>query len=110
MNNYIIRIRTKILQIIIIMKQGYNSRLDETLGAKDGKESSKSQSMASRRHESEGMEKKDHGHKYGSDKGMSYREGTHKVLKHMGGRGVGMSKTDKGIAGLGNASAEGKFI
>jgi hypothetical protein len=56
------------------------------------------------------MEKKDHGHKYGSDKGMSYREGTHKVLKHMGGRGVGMSKTDKGIAGLGNASAEGKFI
>ena len=96
------------------MKQGYNSRLDETLGAKDGKESSKSQSMASRRHESEGMEKKDHGHKYGSDKDMSYRTNEHdarsKVLKHMGGRGVGMSKTDKGIAGLGNASAEGKFI
>jgi hypothetical protein len=33
-----------------------------------------------------------------------------KVLKHMGGRGVGMSKTDKGIKGLGNPSAEGKYI
>ena len=33
-----------------------------------------------------------------------------KVLNHMGGRGVGMSKTDKGIKGLGNASAEGKYI
>ena len=30
------------------MKQGYNSRLDESLGAKHGK---KSQSYASRRHE-----------------------------------------------------------
>jgi len=106
------------------MGQGYNSRLDETLGAKDGKESSKSQSMASRRHESEGMEKKDHGHKYGSDAEMSYRHdgaanrqiAMHKVLSHMGGRGVGGHKidfdstTDKGIEGLGNPDAEGKFI
>lgn len=52
------------------MKQGYNSRLDETLGAKHGK---KSQSYASRRHESEAMEKKDYGHKYGSDSKMDYR-------------------------------------
>ncbi len=96
------------------MKQGYNDRLDETLGSKDGKESGKKQSMADRRHESEGMEKKDHGHKYGSDKGMSYRSNADharsKVLKHMGGRLGGMSKTDKGIAGLGNPDAEGKFI
>ena len=53
------------------MKQGYNARLDETLGAKHGK---KSQSYASRRHESEAMEKKKYGHKYGSDADMSYRD------------------------------------
>ena len=53
-----------------IMKQGYDSRLDESLGAKHGK---KSQSYASRRHESEAMEKKDYGHKYGSDAEMGYR-------------------------------------
>lgn len=53
------------------MKQGYNSRLDESLGAKHGK---KSQSYASRRHESEGMEKKVYGHKYGSDSHMDYRK------------------------------------
>jgi hypothetical protein len=34
---------------------GYNDRLDMSLGARNGK---KSQSMKSRRHESEGMEKK----------------------------------------------------
>ena len=31
-----------------------------------------------------------------------------KVLRHMGGRGVGMSKTDKGIKGLGSAKGEKK--
>ncbi len=98
------------------MGQGYNARLDDTLGSKDGKESSKKQSMKDRRHESEAMEKKDHGHKYGSDTEMSYRHdgasnrmhATHKVLKHMGGRG--MSVTDRGIEGLGNPDAEGRFI
>lgn len=35
-------------------KQGYNDRLDESLGARRGK---KSQSLASRRKESKGMEK-----------------------------------------------------
>ena len=35
-------------------KQGYNSRLDESLGMKQGK---KKQSMKDRRDESEGMEK-----------------------------------------------------
>ena len=36
------------------MTQGYNARLDESLGARHGK---KSQSLASRRNESKGMEK-----------------------------------------------------
>ena len=36
------------------MKQGFNARLDDSLGSKNG---SKSQSMKSRRNESEGMEK-----------------------------------------------------
>ena len=98
------------------MGQGYNSRLDETLGSKDGAESTKDTSMAGRRHESEAMEKKDHGHKYGSDAHMSYRDDASnhreiamsKVLKHMGGRGL--SVTDKGIEGLGNPDAEGRFI
>ena len=38
-------------------KQGYNDRLDESLGVRDGKESTKSQSYKSRRDESKGMEK-----------------------------------------------------
>ena len=52
-------------------KQGYDARLDESLGAKHGK---KTQSYASRRHESEAMEKKYYGHKYGSYKEMDYRD------------------------------------
>tara|TARA_Y100000593_G_scaffold42994_1_gene82301 strand:- start:6319 stop:6591 length:273 start_codon:yes stop_codon:yes gene_type:complete len=38
-------------------KQGYNARLDESLGMRRGKGSTKSQSMKSRRDESKGMEK-----------------------------------------------------
>ena len=38
----------------MMKKQGYNARLDDALGARNGK---KSQSMKSRRKESEGMEK-----------------------------------------------------
>ena len=52
------------------MKQGYNDRLDESLGARNGK---KSQSMKDRRDESKAMSKKLYGHAYGGDKGMSYR-------------------------------------
>ena len=37
--------------------QGYKSRLDESLGMRRGKESTKTQSLASRRRESEGMER-----------------------------------------------------
>lgn len=40
-------------------KQGYNDRLDERLGMKNGAESSKSQSYKSRRDESRGMAKAD---------------------------------------------------
>ena len=39
-------------------KQGYNDRLDESLGERDGKESTKSQSYKSRRNESRGSTKK----------------------------------------------------
>ena len=53
------------------MKQGYNARLDDSLGAKHGK---KSQSMKARRDESEGMEK---------SMGRGRPESVHKVLKHM---------------------------
>ena len=38
-------------------KHGYNARLDESLGARDGAESTKSQSFKARRDESKGMEK-----------------------------------------------------
>ena len=59
------------LEIITIMKkQGYNSRLDESLGSRNGK---KSQSIKSRRDESKAMSKKMYGHSYGADKSMSYR-------------------------------------
>ncbi len=47
--------------------QGYNDRLDDALGSKNGK---KSQSMKDRRDESEGMEKKDGKNKYAGDKEM----------------------------------------
>lgn len=57
------------------MKQGYNARLDESLGAKHGK---KSQSLKSRRDESKAMSKKDYGHAYGGDHSMSYE---HKCIK-----------------------------
>lgn len=56
-------------------KQGYNSRLDESLGAKNGK---KSQSMKDRRDESKAMSKKDYGHAYGGDHSMSYE---HQCIK-----------------------------
>lgn len=55
--------------------QGYNARLDESMGAKNGK---KSQSMKSRRDESKAMSKKDYGHAYGGDHSMSYE---HKCIK-----------------------------
>ena len=61
-------------------KQGYNSRLDESLGAKNGK---KSQSFKARRDESKAMSKKDYGHAYGGDHKMSY-EWSNNVKKKIG--------------------------
>ena len=52
-------------------KQGYNARLDESLGSKH--KGSHSQSYKDRRDESKAMEKKEYGHAYGSDFGMKYR-------------------------------------
>jgi hypothetical protein len=67
------------------MKQGYNSRLNESLGERNGK---KSQSMKDRRDESKAMSKKSYGHSYGADKSMSYRhkhpEHVHNVGRHIG--------------------------
>lgn len=48
-------------------KQGYNSRLDESLGARNGK---KSQSMKARRNESKGMMKYYGEHPYSADSHM----------------------------------------
>ena len=55
-------------------KQGYNARLDDSLGSRH--RGSHSQSLKDRRHESGAMEKKLHGHKYGSVSTMSYRHKT----------------------------------
>ena len=61
-------------------KQGYNARLDDSLGAKNGK---KKQSLKSRRDESKAMSKKDYGHAYGGDHNMSY-ECINNVKKKIG--------------------------
>lgn len=58
------------------MKQGYNARLDESLGIKN--KGSKSQSMKDRRDESKSMSKKEYGHSYGGDHSMSYE---HQCIK-----------------------------
>ena len=58
------------------MKQGYNARLDESLGMKH--KGAHKQSMKSRRNESKAMSKKDYGHAYGGDQSMSYE---HKCIK-----------------------------
>jgi hypothetical protein len=62
-------------------KQGYNARLDDSLGAKNGK---KKQSMKSRRDESEGMEKKMGNKKFSGNK--SSAQG--KVLRPPSDRGA----------------------
>ena len=49
-------------------KQGYNNRLDESLGARNGK---KSQSLGDRRDESKGMEESEGKGAYSSDSQMS---------------------------------------
>ena len=58
-------------------KQGYNARLDESLGNKH--KGAHSQSMKDRRDESKAMSKKDYGHAYGGDHSMSYE---HQCIKN----------------------------
>jgi len=59
-------------------KQTAKSKKDESLGERRGKESTKSQSMASRRHESEGAAHPDH-HKKAI---MHHMHQLHKMAKH----------------------------
>lgn len=53
-------------------KQGYNSRLDESMGARN--KTKKKQTLKSRRKESEGMEKTSGKKKYGAVKTMSRKK------------------------------------
>lgn len=64
------------------MAQGYNARLDESLGAKNGK---KSQSMKSRRNESKGMAKAMTGHAYSGNHAMKENAYPSSVKSHLGG-------------------------
>ena len=61
-------------------KQGYDARLDESLGAKHP--GPHQQSLKDRRHESSAIEKKKYGHKYGSDSEMAFRN---RDIKHIKG-------------------------
>jgi len=69
-------------------KQGYNARLDDSMGARNGK---KKQSMKSRRDESEGMEKSMGGRKFAGDKAMKFQRG--------GRMPVGMADPRAGVMG-----------
>lgn len=69
-------------KLLIMNKQGYNARLDESLGNKH--KGSHQQSLKSRRNESKAMSKKDYGHAYGGDQGMKY-ECIKAVGKHLDG-------------------------
>ena len=53
-------------------KQGYNARLDESIGGRH--RGQHSQSLKDRRDESKAMSKKFSGHAYGADKGMDYNK------------------------------------
>lgn len=52
-------------------KQGYNARLDESLGERH--KGAKKQSLTARRHESEGLAKKMTGHKYSAVKTTAHK-------------------------------------
>ena len=76
------------------MAQGYNARLDESLGMSDGKESTKKQTYRDRRDESKGGEKAAGKRAYSSNKssaqGKTHSHGeahgghasVHKALQH----------------------------
>jgi len=60
-------------------KQGYNSKLDESLASRKGAKSTKKQSMKDRRDESKGMAKKMSGRAYSAVKTMD--KGSKKAKK-----------------------------
>lgn len=65
------------------MKQGYNARLDESLGNKH--KGHHKQSLKDRRDESKAMSKKIYGHAYGGDHSMKYEKHYPKsVHSHLG--------------------------
>jgi len=70
------------------MSQGYNARLDDSMGAKNGK---KKQSMKSRRDESEGMEESMGKRKFAGDKAMKFQRG--------GPMPAGMANPRAGVTG-----------
>ena len=71
------------------MSQGYNARLDDSMGAKNGK---KKQSMKSRRDESEGMEESMGKRKFAGDKAMKFQRG--------GPMPAGMANPRAGVSGV----------
>lgn len=75
--------------------QGYNDKLDESLGSKDGKQSTKKQSMKSRRDESEGMEKSKGKRKFSSDRGMDKEPGKTKLTAKQLKKYQDLKKADK---------------
>ena len=77
------------------MSQGYNARLDDSMGAKNGK---KKQSMKSRRDESEGMEKSMGKRKFAGDKAMKFQRG--------GPMPAGMANPRAGVSGGPSALTE----
>lgn len=59
--------------------KGHSAHMDESLGMRHGKESSKKQPMESRRHESEGASHPDHHHKMASH----HHKEMHKHIKEL---------------------------
>lgn len=64
-------------------KQGYDARLDESLGMREGKESEKKQSYKARRDESKGMEKAMGKRAYSGDRMMD-RHSDHTLAHSLG--------------------------
>jgi len=63
-------------------KQGYNARIDESLGERRGAEKNFRQSLKDRRDESKGEEKRDSGHAYAADSDMDENYKNHMSRAH----------------------------
>ena len=91
------------------MKQGYNARLDDHLGAAHGH---KSQSMQARRHESEGEERALGNRKYSGDKQMDKKSQHsapthHRSTSHSAGGLRGGNTFDQVFANMKASNAAG---